>query len=130
MESDPNPCQTPEARSAGYIVRISDSRMSGTSFGTVVLHISPESAVGGPLTIVQTGDLIQLDVARRRLDLLVPEETRKHRLGAWQPAAARFRRGFCTLFLDHVLQVHEGCDFDFLRATPDDKPYEPQIGRS
>jgi L-arabonate dehydrase len=112
------------------MVRISDSRMSGTSFGTVVLHISPESAVGGPLAIVQTGDLIQLDVTRRRLDLLVPEETRKRRLGEWRPDPPRYRRGYYTLFLDHVLQAHEGCDFDFLRAMPHDKPYEPQIGRS
>jgi len=112
------------------MVRISDSRMSGTSFGTVVLHISPESAVGGPLAIVQNGDLIQLDVTHRCLDLLVPEEVRKRRLDEWRPALPRYRRGYYTLFLEHVLQANQGCDFDFLRATPDDKPYEPQIGRS
>jgi L-arabonate dehydrase len=112
------------------MVRISDSRMSGTSFGTVVLHISPESAVGGPLAIVQTGDLIQLDVPRRRLDLLLPDETQKRRLEQWRPSPPRYGRGFYRLFLEHVLQAHEGCDFDFLRATPEDKPYEPQIGRS
>jgi dihydroxy-acid dehydratase len=112
------------------MVRISDSRMSGTSFGTVVLHISPESAIGGPLAVVRPGDLIQLDVMHRRLDLLVSEETLKSRLQEWQPSARRYSRGFYTLFIDHVLQAHEGCDFDFLRATPEDKPYEPQIGRS
>ncbi len=112
------------------MVRISDSRMSGTSFGTVVLHISPESAVGGPLAIVQTGDLIQLDVPRRRLDLLIPDETRKRRMQEWRPSPPRYGRGFYRLFLEHVLQAHEGCDFDFLRATSEDKPYEPQIGRS
>jgi len=112
------------------MVRISDSRMSGTSFGTVVLHISPESAIGGPLAVVRPGDLIQLDVTHRCLDLLVTEETLKGRLQQWQPAPRRYGRGFYTLFIDHVLQAHEGCDFDFLRATPKDKPYEPQIGRS
>lgn len=112
------------------MVRISDSRMSGTSFGTVVLHISPESAKGGPLAVVHNGDPIRLDVANRRLDLLVAEEEINHRLSRWQPAARRFTRGYYTIFLDHVLQAHEGCDFDFLRAGPNDEPYEPQIGRS
>jgi dihydroxy-acid dehydratase len=112
------------------MVRISDSRMSGTSFGTVVLHTSPEAAVGGPLTAVQTGDLIRLDVERRSLEILISEQELKSRLASWKPAAGRFRRGYYTMFLDHVLQVHEGCDFDFLRADPGEEPYEPQIGRS
>jgi dihydroxyacid dehydratase/phosphogluconate dehydratase len=112
------------------MVRISDSRMSGTSFGTVVLHISPESAVGGPFAAVHTGDLIRLDVQHRRLDLMVPEEELKGRLSNWRPASRFFRRGYYTMFLDHVLQANEGCDFDFLRGQPGDTPYEPQIGRS
>ena len=112
------------------MVRMSDSRMSGTSFGTVVLHISPESAVGGPLAAVQNGDQIHLDVEKRRLDLMISEQEIKRRLESWRPAPRRFRRGYYTLFLEHVLQAHEGCDFDFLRATPEDVPYEPQIGRS
>jgi dihydroxy-acid dehydratase len=112
------------------MVRISDSRMSGTSFGTVVLHISPEAAVGGPLAAVQTGDLIRLDVEGRSLEILISEQELKSRLASWKPAARRFRRGYYTMFLDHVLQVHEGCDFDFLRADPGEDPYEPQIGRS
>jgi dihydroxy-acid dehydratase len=112
------------------MVRISDSRMSGTSFGTVVLHISPEAAVGGPLAAVQTGDLIHLDVERRRLDLEIPEEEFERRLAGWRPVPRRFQRGYYTMFLEHVLQAHEGCDFDFLRAQPGDRPYEPQIGRS
>jgi dihydroxy-acid dehydratase len=112
------------------MVRISDSRMSGTSFGTVVLHISPESAVGGPLAAVRTGDLIQLNAEHRRLDLMIPEEELQRRLANWRPAPRPFRRGYYTMFLDHVLQANEGCDFDYLRAQPGDTPYEPQIGRS
>jgi dihydroxy-acid dehydratase len=112
------------------MVRISDARMSGTSFGTVVLHIAPEAAVGGPLSAVNTGDEIRLDVPARRLDLLLDEIEIKRRLAARPPASPRFRRGYYTVFLDHVLQAHEGCDFDFLRARPDDVPYEPQIGRT
>ena len=112
------------------LVRISDARMSGTSFGTVVLHIAPEAAVGGPLSAVETGDEIRLDVPARQLDLLLDETEIKRRLAARPPASPRFRRGYYTMFLDHVLQAHEGCDFDFLRVLPDDVPYEPQIGRT
>ena len=112
------------------MVRISDARMSGTSYGPVALHISPEAAVGGPLAAVRTGDLIRLDVERRSLELMIPEEELNRRLANRRPAPRRFRRGYYTIFLDHVLQAHEGCDFDFLRAQPGEKPYEPQIGRS
>ncbi len=112
------------------VVRISDSRMSGTSFGTVVLHISPEAAVGGPLAAVQRGDLIRLDASSGSLELLIPDEELKHRLGNWRPAPRPYRRGYYTMFMDHVLQAHEGCDFDFLRGEPGERPYEPQIGRS
>lgn len=112
------------------MVRISDSRMSGTSFGTVVLHISPESAIGGPLGSVETGDLICLDVKERRLDLLISDEELRHRQAKRHPDAPRFRRGYYTVFMNHVLQAHEGCDFDFLRGQPGEVPYEPVIGRS
>jgi len=117
-------------RGVSDMVRISDARMSGTSFGTVVLHISPEAAIGGPLAIVHSGDEIRLDVPARRLDLLLDEAEIKGRSAIRPPAPARFRRGYYTMFLDHVLQAHEGCDFDFLRAGSDDVPYEPQIGRT
>jgi dihydroxy-acid dehydratase len=101
------------------MVRISDARMSGTSYGTVVLHVAPESAVGGPLALVQDGDEIELDVARRTLTLRVPEDELARRRAAWKPRPPHFIRGFGRLFLDHVLQANEGCDFDFLRgATP------------
>ena len=101
------------------MVRISDARMSGTSYGTVVLHVAPESAVGGPLALVRDGDPIQLNVPRRRLDLLVDEAELGRRRAAWTPPRPHFARGYGRLFLDHVLQANEGCDFDFLRGrTP------------
>lgn len=96
------------------MVRISDARMSGTSFGTVVLHVAPESAVGGPLAVVQTGDEIVLDVAARKLDLAVPEGEIARRLRAFTPPKAHYNRGYGRLFLDHVTQANLGCDFDFL----------------
>ncbi len=99
------------------MVRISDARMSGTAFGTIVLHIAPESAVGGPLAIVQTGDRIQLDVPARRLELLIDEVELTRRLGVWQkqpPHRTPATRGYARLFEDQVLQADQGCDFDFL----------------
>jgi len=101
------------------MVRISDARMSGTSYGTVVLHVSPEAAVGGPLALVQDGDEIELDVPNRRLSLRVPDEELARRRAAWAPRPPHYERGYGRLFLDHVLQAHEGVDFDFLRGkTP------------
>ena len=97
-------------------VRISDARMSGTSFGTVVLHVSPESGIGGPLAIVQTGDRITLDVSTRRLHLHVSDEEIAARLSTWKPAPPHYTRGYGKLFLNHVTQAHLGCDFDFLQA--------------
>jgi L-arabonate dehydrase len=99
------------------MVRISDARMSGTAFGTVVLHISPESAVGGPLAIVQNGDTIELDVHGRTIELQVPDSEIKRRLSAWSPPAPHFVRGYGKMFLEHILQAHEGCDFDYLREV-------------
>lgn len=108
------------------IVRISDARMSGTSYGTCVLHVSPEAALGGPLALVQDGDLIELDVEGRRLDLLVPESELDVRRKKWEPPEAKARRGYAKLFTQHVTQAHEGCDFDFLQGTPGETP-EPDI---
>jgi dihydroxy-acid dehydratase len=107
------------------MVRISDARMSGTSYGTCVLHVAPESHVGGPLALVRDGDLIRLDVANRRLDLLVDEAELERRRAAWTPPPRRYHRGWTQLYLDHVTQADEGCDLDFLHygeATP-----EPEI---
>jgi dihydroxy-acid dehydratase len=97
------------------MVRISDARMSGTSFGTVVLHIAPESAIGGPLAAVQTGDLIELDVPNRSLSLLVPVDQIEKRLAERKTSPAHFERGYGRLFIENVLQANEGCDFGFLR---------------
>jgi dihydroxy-acid dehydratase len=99
------------------MVRISDARMSGTAFGTIVLHITPESAVGGPLAIVQTGDRIMLDVEARRLELLIDDAELQKRLTAWNelpPQREIAPRGYARLFEDCVLQADEGCDFNFL----------------
>jgi len=102
------------------MVRISDARMSGTSFGTIVLHVAPESAIGGPLAAVRTGDEIELDVPARRLQLLVPDEEIARRLAEHKKPAPAYRRGYGRLFLDHVLQAPQGCDFDFLVGDPED----------
>ncbi|HET7840510.1 MAG TPA: IlvD/Edd family dehydratase [Terriglobia bacterium] len=98
------------------IVRLSDARISGTSFGTIIVHVSPESAAGGPLAIVREGDEVELDVHGRRLELLVPDSEIKKRLAAWRRPQPHYTRGYGKLFLDHILQAHEGCDFDFLRG--------------
>jgi len=103
------------------MVRISDARMSGTSYGACVLHVSPESFVGGPLALVRDGDLIELDVAARRLSLLVSEEELARRKAAWTAPKPRFARGYGVLNQLHVLQADKGCDFDFLEEPPREK---------
>jgi dihydroxy-acid dehydratase len=96
------------------MVRISDARMSGTAYGTVVLHISPEAACGGALALVENGDMIELDVDKRRLELLVSEEVLSRRKKGWTPPKAPLERGYWKLYHDHVLQAHQGADLDFL----------------
>ena len=114
------------------IVRISDSRMSGTSFGTVVLHIAPEAAAGGPLAIVRDGDEIELDVERRSLNLLIGDDEIARRLAVWTVPQSAHLRGYPRLYIDHVLQADEGCDFDFLRPRSDEELQfvPPVVGRS
>ena len=106
------------------MVRISDARMSGTAFGTVVVHVTPESAVGGPLAAVRTGDLIELDVPNRRLDLLVDEREVQRRLGERQQQLPHYSRGYGWMFARHVLQADRGCDFDFLLSEGSGKRLE------
>jgi dihydroxy-acid dehydratase len=96
------------------MVRISDARMSGTAYGTVVLHISPEAAAGGALALVQNGDSIELDVAKRKLQLLVSDEILSQRKTQWIKPQAPLGRGYWKLYFDHVLQAHQGADLDFL----------------
>jgi dihydroxy-acid dehydratase len=99
------------------MVRLSDARMSGTHYGSCVLHISPEAAVGGPLALVHTGDMIVLDVEARLLALAVDDAELVLRRAAWKPQATKYLRGFTRLYREHVTQAHEGCDFDFLEGT-------------
>jgi dihydroxy-acid dehydratase len=99
------------------MVRISDARMSGTAYGTIVLHVSPEAAVGGPLALVRNGDRIRLAVREGRIDLQVTDEELKRRKAAWTPPATPPTRGYAKLYMDHVLQAEYGCDFDFLRKA-------------
>ena len=100
------------------MVRISDARMSGTSYGACVLHVAPESFVGGPLALVQTGDVIELDVVGRRLTLDVSDQVLDQRRASWQQPPAKYGRGYGALYLKHISQANEGCDFDFLEAGP------------
>jgi len=99
------------------MVRLSDARMSGTSYGTCVLHVAPESFVGGPLALVRNGDLIELDVARRVIDLKVPAAEMEKRRAAWTPPQKKYERGYGAIFSKHIKQADEGCDFDFLEGT-------------
>jgi dihydroxy-acid dehydratase len=114
------------------MVRISDARMSGTSYGTVVLHVAPEAAVGGPLVLVRDGDPIRLDVEGRMLDLEVDDEELARRRVDLVPWPTVHRRGWPRLYQEHVTQAPDGCDFDFLEArSAEDLPFvPPTIGRS
>ncbi len=99
------------------MVRMSDARMSGTAYGTIVLHVSPEAAIGGPLALVKNGDRIRLSVKERRIDLLVDEGEMKKRKGARKNPGTAPTRGYAKLYMDHVLQAEHGCDFDFRRRA-------------
>ncbi len=114
------------------MVRISDSRMSGTSYGTVVLHIAPEAAVGGPLALVQNGDVITINIPERTLELLVDESVLAKRRETWKPPVTPHLRGYPRLYIDHVLQADQGCDFDFLRPESEEalRFVHPTVGRS
>jgi dihydroxy-acid dehydratase len=109
------------------MVRISDARMSGTSYGACILHVAPESYVGGPLALVRTGDAIAIDVAKRSIDLQVSAEDLAARRAAWSPPPPRFERGYGWMFARHIRQAHEGCDFDFLQSDFGKAAGEPAI---
>ena len=96
------------------MLRISDARMSGTSYGACVLHVTPESHVGGPLALVKDGDVIALDIETRRIDLLIGDDEMARRRAAWKAPAPKFTRGYGVLYLKHIQQADKGCDFDFL----------------
>lgn len=107
------------------MVRISDGRMSGTSYGTCILHVAPEAYVGGPLALVQEGDLIELNVAKRELNLKISADELAQRQAAWQRPAPKYERGYGAIFSRHIKQANEGCDFDFLEGTA--PTAEPEI---
>lgn len=110
------------------MVRISDARMSGTSYGACVLHVAPEAYVGGPLALVRSGDRIALDVPGRRIDVLISDEEMAARKAAWQASPPKFERGFGVLYLKHIGQADSGCDFDFLQTRPQQAAEgEPEI---
>jgi dihydroxy-acid dehydratase len=107
------------------MLRISDARMSGTSYGACILHVAPESYVGGPLALVQTGDEIEIDVAARKIHLHVDDEEMARRRAAWTPPPPHFLRGYGAMYSEHIGQADEGCDFDFLVGTQ--RTAEPEI---
>jgi dihydroxy-acid dehydratase len=109
------------------MVRLSDARMSGTSYGACILHVSPEAYIGGPLALVKTGDLISLDVAARTINLEVSAEEMERRKAAWVAPEPRFERGYGWMFTRHIRQAHEGCDFDFLETSFGAPTGEPAI---
>ncbi|MCV6595283.1 MAG: L-arabinonate dehydratase, partial [Silicimonas sp.] len=109
------------------MVRLSDARMSGTSYGACILHVAPEAFIGGPLALVNTGDMIELDVPNRRLHLDVSDEELDTRRAAWTPPPPRYERGYGHMFSKHIEQADKGCDFDFLRTDFGGKVPEPEI---
>ena len=109
------------------MLRISDARMSGTAYGACVLHVSPESHIGGPLALVRTGDRISLDVAARTLNVEISEEEFAARRAAWTPPKPRYERGYGWMFSRHIEQAEDGCDFDFLRTDFGAPVPEPEI---
>jgi len=109
------------------MLRISDARMSGTSYGACILHVAPESHIGGPLALVQTGDIIKVDVPNRRIDMLVDDDELAGRRAAWTAPKPRYERGFGWMFINHVTQADKGCDFDFLETRFGAPVAEPDI---
>jgi dihydroxyacid dehydratase/phosphogluconate dehydratase len=107
------------------MVRISDARMSGTSFGACVLHVAPESFVGGPLALVESGDVIELDIPGRRLDVKISDDEMARRRAKWKAPPPRYTRGYGAIFTQNVSQANEGCDFPVLARR--DPVAEPDI---
>jgi dihydroxy-acid dehydratase len=109
------------------MLRISDARMSGTSYGACILHVSPEAYIGGPLALVQTGDLISVDVAARSIHLEVSDEELAQRKLVWLQPPKRFARGYGWMFSQHIMQADQGCDFDYLETSFGEAVGEPDI---
>ncbi|HEY4104345.1 MAG TPA: dihydroxy-acid dehydratase, partial [Polyangiaceae bacterium] len=113
------------ARGVRDLVRISDSRMSGTSYGACVLHVAPEAYVGGPLALLREGEIVEIDVAERKLDMRVSEAELAARRAAMKPREPYYVRGYGQMFSNHIRQADEGCDFDFLEGRG--RVPEPEI---
>lgn len=109
------------------MLRLSEARMSGTSYGACIQHVSPEAYIGGPLALVRTGDMISVDVAERTISLNVSDEELERRRAAWASPEPRFERGYGWMFTRHIKQAHEGCDFDFLETSFGAPTGEPAI---
>jgi dihydroxy-acid dehydratase len=109
------------------MMRISDARMSGTSFGACVLHVAPEAYVGGPLALLRTGDMVEINIPARSLNMLVPEDDLAARQAAWTPPPPRYGRGYGLMFSRHIEQADKGCDFDFLKTDFGPRVDEPAI---
>jgi dihydroxy-acid dehydratase len=109
------------------MLRLSDARMSGTAYGACILHVAPESFIGGPLALLRTGDIVSVDVDARRIDMEVSREELTARRAAWQPPRPHFERGYGRLFSQHIQQANEGCDFDLLRTDYGAPTPEPAI---
>jgi dihydroxy-acid dehydratase len=107
------------------MIRISDGRMSGTSYGACILHVAPESFVGGPLAFVQTGDEIEIDVDKRSIHLHVSDAEMARRKAIWKQPAPKYPRGYGAMFSEHIGQADQGCDLDFLQGTA--RTAEPEI---
>ena len=109
------------------MLRLSDARMSGTSYGACVLHVSPEAHVGGPLALLKTGDMVTVDIPGRRIHMEVSDEELAQRRAAWTAPEDPYQRGFGKMYMAHVSQAHEGCDFDFLQTAAGAPVPEPKI---
>ena len=109
------------------MVRISDARMSGTSYGACILHVATEAYVGGPLALLRTGDMVSIDVAARRIDMEVGAEELARRRAAWVAPPPRYGRGYGWMFSQHIGQANDGCDFDFLQTSFGPAVAEPEI---
>ena len=109
------------------MLRMSDARMSGTSYGACILHVAPEAHIGGPLALLKTGDIVKLDIPNRTIDMLVSEEELAERRAAWTQPESKFQRGYGWMFSKHIKQANEGCDFDFLETEFGAPVGEPDI---
>jgi dihydroxy-acid dehydratase len=109
------------------MLRLSDARMSGTSYGACVLHVAPEAYIGGPLALLRTGDIVEVDVPNRSLNMRVSEEELQRRRAEWTPPPPRYGRGYGWMFSKHIEQADKGCDFDFLRTEFGPPVGEPDI---